>query len=91
MFYYEYNTEVVKMQEKAIIGRRNLNDFQRNEVALKYEKVIAERMKERMSEAGKEFGKGMIGVDQMNHPYEAKTSKRKELAKIAGTSEGSTP
>lgn len=73
------------------LGRRNLNDFQRNEVALKYEKVIADRMRERMSEGGgdKVSEKAKSGVDQMNHPGTQKTSKRKELAKIAGTSEGS--
>lgn len=73
------------------LGRRNLNDFQRNEVALKYEKVIAERMRERQIENGKKRS------DEMHNPrsgpfeplLENKTSKRKELAKIAGTSEGS--
>lgn len=79
------------MQEKAIIYRRNLNDFQRNEVALKYEKVIAERMREKQKQSGFAYGNGAKGVDQMNHTFDEKTSKRKELAKIAGTSEGSTP
>lgn len=73
------------------LGRRNLNDFQRNEVALKYEKVIAERMRERqiMSGGDKKSEHAKNAVDQMDHTDFVKTSKRKELAKIAGTSEGS--
>lgn len=68
------------------LGRRNLNDFQRNEVALKYEKVIAERMKER-SLANLKQGENF--PSRPNEPLGEKSSKRKELAKIAGTSEGS--
>lgn len=71
------------------LGRRNLTDFQRNKVALKYEEVIAEQMKQKQVESGIAYGKGGKGVDQMNHTFADKTSKRKELAKIAGTSEGS--
>lgn len=71
------------------LGRRNLTDFQRNKVALKYEEVIAEQMKQRMSDGGgdKKSEKAKIGYDQMNHPDLKPTTKRKELAKIAGTSE----
>jgi len=73
------------------LGRRNLNDFQRNEVALKYEKIIAEKMRERQRMAGgdKKSEKAKIANDQTNHSDFDKTSKRKEMAKIAGTSEGS--
>lgn len=68
---------------------RNLTDFQRNEVALKYEEIISERMRERQKQSGYAYGNGGKGVDQMNHIFEDKTSKRKELAQIANTSEGS--
>lgn len=73
------------------LGRRNLNDFQRNEVALKYEKIIAGQMRERQRLAGgdKVSKKVRTAVDQMNHSAQDKTTRRKELAKIAGTSEGS--
>lgn len=82
---------VVEWMLRNQLGRRNLNDFQRNEVALKYEQIIAEQMKQRQSEAGgdKVSKKCETAVDQMNHSAQEKTSKRKELAKIAGTSEGS--
>lgn len=72
------------------LGRRNLTDFQRNKVALKYEEVIAEQMKERQRQAGgdKVSAKAKTAVDQMNHSGQDKTTRRKELAKIAGTSEG---
>lgn len=54
---------------------------------MKYEEVIAEQMKQKQVESGIAYGKGGKGVDQMNHTFIGKTSKRKELAKIAGTSE----
>lgn len=46
-------------------------------------------MRERQKQSGYAYGNGGKGVDQMNHTFEDKTSKRKELAKIANTSEGS--
>lgn len=72
------------------LGRRNLNDFQRNQIALKYEAVIAARMKERMSDMGK-VGAKMTnnGGGSNEHTPIIPTTKRKELAQIAGTSEGS--
>lgn len=73
------------------LGRRNFTDFQRNRIALKYESVISERMKKRMSEGGgdRKSEKKKIGYVQMVNPDFKPTSKRAELAKIAGTSQGS--
>lgn len=84
-------SEAIMWMLKNQLGRRNLTDFQRNEVSLKYEEVIAEQMKQRMSNGGgdKKSEKAKIGYDQMNHPDFQPTTRRKELAKIAGTSEGS--
>ena len=47
-------------------------------------------MKQRMGDGGgdKKSEKAKIGYDQMNHPDFQPTTRRKELAKIAGTSEG---
>lgn len=73
------------------LGRRNLTDFQRNRIALKYEDIIAKRMKERMSKGGgdrKSVNK-KIGYDQLDSPDFKPTTKRAELSKIAGTSQGS--
>ena len=50
--------------------------------------MIAKRMRERQVSAGKEYGKG-IADDQKIHTYSDKTTTRKELANIAGTSEAS--
>lgn len=89
MTFKDRNEAIVWMLRNQL-GRRNLNDFQRNEVALKFQNVIAAQMKERMKENGKQQadllhkGKGR----PIGRPLE-KTEKRKELAKIAGTSEGS--
>lgn len=84
-------SEAIMWMLKNQLGRRNLTDFQRNEVSLKYEEVIAEQMKERQRQAGgdKVSEKAKTAVDQMNHSGQDKTTRRKELAKIAGTSEGS--
>lgn len=66
------------------LSRRNLTGFQKNEIALKYEKVIAKQMKKRQGERNdlKEHSDQL--VKKLNP-----TSTRKELARIAGTSEGS--
>lgn len=65
-----------------------MTDFQRNEIALKYEGIIAARMKERQREAGgdKVSVNAKSAVVQMIHSGDDKTTKRKELSKIAGTS-----
>lgn len=84
-------SEAMVWMLKNQLGRRNLTDFQRNEVALKYEKVIAEKMKEKQSQNGRNQISNLRHIG--SRPSEPlpidKTSKRKELAKIAGTSEGS--
>ena len=66
-------------------GRRNLTDFAMNEMAMKREKFIREEMKKRMQLSE---GRGNKRSDQMVIPFEP-TSTRKELAKLANTSEGS--
>ena len=74
------------------LGRRNLTDFQKNEIALRYEDVIARRMRERQIE-GQEKGRERrySGLRPNGHePEKSKpTTRRAELAKIAGTSQGS--
>lgn len=88
----EFNNkeEVLEWILSHQLGRRNLTDFQRNEVALKYEQIISKRMRERMSERGREQADFLNNskVRPNGHTLE-NTSARKELAKIANTSEGS--
>lgn len=74
------------MRNLLLFGRRNLNDFQRNEVALKYQEVIAEKMKERQLSGLKKGNKLPLRPNGQNGEP---TTQRKEMAKIAGTSEGS--
>lgn len=69
------------------LGRRNLNDFQRNEVALKYQDVISKRMKER--QATSTGGRNPQLMTKWSEAETEKTTARKELANIANTSEGS--
>lgn len=64
-------------------GRRNLTDFAMNEMAMKREKFIREEMKKRQGERN-----DLKHSDQMVEKLES-TSTRKELAKLANTSEGS--
>lgn len=89
MTFKDRNEAIVWMLRNQL-GRRNLNDFQRNEVALKFQNVIAAQMKERQRLNGKQQAE-FLNNDR-SRPIgrlQEKTEKRKELAKIAGTSEGS--
>lgn len=80
---------VIEWMLRNQLGRRNLNDFQRNEIALKYQEVIAEEMKKRQAEYhGNQYQKMDIRPDGQKSKKEP-TTQRKEMAKIAGTSEGS--
>ncbi len=83
----EFNNkeEVLEWILSNQLGRRNLTDFQRNEVALKYQDVIAKRMKEKQGTRTdlKHLGHLTKKLD------EEPTTTRKELSKIAGTSESS--
>lgn len=81
--------EVIEWILQNQLGRRNLTDFQKNEIALRYEDVIAKRMKERQSEY---YGNQYSKVDLRPNGQKSKmehTTRRAELAKIAGTSQGS--
>lgn len=73
---------------KHQLGRRNLTDFQRNEIALKYEDIIARQMKEAADKSRSEFH-GNQHTTVVSGSNDHNTTTRKELAKIAGTSEGS--
>ena len=65
-----------------------MTDFQRNEIALKYESLIAERMKERQATStGGRSPQLMTKWSEADKPKS--TTTRKELSKITGTSEGS--
>lgn len=86
----EFSTreDVIEWMLKNQLGRRNLNDFQRNEVALRYQGVIADQMKKRQATStGGAVPQLKIKRSEAGHLEN--TTQRKELAKIAGTSEGS--
>lgn len=74
------------------IHRRNLNAFQRGELALKKESIIRLKAKENEIKAGKLFGKGHKNIDPkgcpiLDNPIEAIDTK-KELAELAKVSHG---
>ena len=83
----EFNNkeEVLEWILSHQLGRRNLTDFQRNEVALKYQDVIAKRMKEKQGTRTDLQHLGHLTKKLEEEP----TTTRKELSKIAGTSESS--
>lgn len=95
--YYRYKTVLYSDNEGLTqqmlgvqLGRRNLTDFMKNEIALKYEDLIAKRMKERQSAAGGDKRSVNVKNIASDHLINSdKTTSRKELSKIAGTSEAS--
>jgi len=91
---FKNREEVIIWMLQNQLGRRNLNDFQRNEIALKFQNVIAQQMKEKQKAAASKGGKSYSptkGKTNWSEPSntEEPTNQRKEMAKIAGTSEGS--
>lgn len=73
------------------LGRRNLTDFGRNEIALRYKDVIAKRAKERQAAAGgdRKSENAKIGSGQMTTSDSDTGRTRTEIAKIAGTNDSS--
>lgn len=82
--------EVMEWMLGVQLGRRNLTDFMKNEIALKYEDLIAKRMKERQKKYyGNQYSEKMdFGPNGPESKVES-TRTKAELAKIAGTSQGS--
>lgn len=74
---------------KHQLGRRNLSDFDRNRIALRYEEVIAKQMKQRLSDMGRIGADITNGVRSNEHTPIEGTTRRREIAKIAGTNESS--
>ena len=71
------------------LGRRNLSDFQRARVALRYESMIARKARERQAQAGgdRKSAEYKIACVQMNRSDNQDTHRtRDEIAKIANTS-----
>lgn len=66
------------------LGRRNLSDFQRARIALRYEDMIARKARERMSMGGKGGVKVCSNDPTLNNQDTHRT--RDEIAKIADTS-----
>lgn len=88
---FKDRSDVIEWMLRNQLGRRNLTDFSRNEIALKYQEVIAKKMRERMSLNGRNQSNNLkhIEVGSFGHTPIKNTNQRKELAKIAKTSEGS--
>jgi len=70
------------------LSRRNLTDFQRNVIALKYKDVIAAKAEERKRAGQILGGKARHDSALRSNGHRAETT-RTEVARIAGTSEGS--
>lgn len=87
---FKNRDDVIEWILRQQLGRRNLTDFQRTRIALRYEEMISKKAKERQREAG---------GDRKSDEYKKNASvprnitdmhtTRDEIARIAGTS-GST-
>lgn len=66
------------------LGRRNLQPFQRVELALKLEPAIAAKAKENLRQSGEDFGRGK-GCQNSDNPIKPIDTK-KELAQLADVS-----
>lgn len=85
---FKTKDEVIEWMLGIQLSRRNLTDFQRNKIALKYEEVIAKRMRERQNTStGGATPQLLTKWSEAEKPNP--TTTRAELAKIAGTSQGS--
>lgn len=80
--------EVIEFILRTQLGRRNLSDFHKNEIALRYKDVLAKKAKERQLAGVKsEGGVALASSDAKVSDRSGKTAK--QLADIAGTSEAS--
>lgn len=75
------------------LGRRNLSKPDAIILAQKKNEVTAQAAKEKQIEAGKSFGRGMESTEQIasvknDKTYSEPISTRKEVARLAGVSEG---
>lgn len=77
--------EVIEWILRHQLGRRNLTDFQRTRIALRYEEVIAKKAKERQLAGLKNVGKTSFCSMEQNDKKDTHTT-REEVAKIADTS-----
>ena len=89
-----YDTEEMnfEIEQEAVVwiinnqlGRRNISDFQRVELAEKKKDILLEKGKKKMSEGGK---KGLSKNDKPSHPETESHGTQKEIAKELGMSTG---
>lgn len=85
---FDNRDDVIEFILRTQLGRRNLTDFHRNRIALRYEEILKKKAKERQSEYyGNQFQEVDFGSfdPKSKEPFETNT----ELGKIAGTSRAS--
>ena len=82
---FDSRDDVIKWILEHQLGRRNLSDFQRTRIALRYEEIIAKKAKERQLSGLKHVGKSSFSSMEQNDKKDSHTT-RNEIAKIAGTS-----
>lgn len=85
---FDSKSAVIQWMIDTQLGRRNLTPIQRIAVIEKYRPVFEEKAKENISKAVTESNKNRSNPSSANLPnLESKIDTRKELAKLAGTSE----
>lgn len=86
--YFETKDDALQWILENQLGRRNLSDFAKNEIALRYKEVVARRAKERQAEYhGNQHEKVDFGPNDQKSTGPINT--RAEIAKIAGTNDSS--
>lgn len=81
---FKRRDDVIEWILKNQLGRRNLNDFQRIQIALRYEDVIAKKARQRQLSGLKNVGDASSGPKEPNEKTDHFT--RNEVGKIANTS-----
>lgn len=85
--------EVIEFILRTQLGRRNLTDFHRNRIALRYEDILKKKAKERMSEGGgdkrSEAVRNRVTSNDDTRKPKGRNNTNAELGRIAGTSETS--
>lgn len=82
--FFDDRSEVIVWMIKHQFGQRNLQQYERSVLSLRYEEELKKMAKENQVASGENFGKGLTNLSK---PIET-INTRKEVAKIAGVSEG---
>ena len=85
--YFANHSEAKLWMLNNQLGRRNLSDYDRVQLALELENIYKEMGKANMAEGGKTTKEGLENSTNLAKEYLAPVNTRQEIAKIAGVSD----